>query len=499
MRDFIHSFKQIGSAEWAEILVLLFVATILGFIIGWLLRSFRVKSLRRLLGEKTGEYDSLNKTHQQKLGFINEMEAENSEMTNRITILNDEIKSLKLKLTNNNQAANVLFDNNEDALVSIDEEELLDEKAGTKPNWLTRIKSAFSSNQTSVVYGTADEVSLEEKLEASNNMIERLLSSNEKLEDDNEHLKQNILNLEASVAENKATTTITKPTIVKQELDVEKIDKYTNSLKDAKTTSQDLLQRIEELEIYNGKIIKQLEAETAEKTTNQQKLLESGDYKTKYLELAPKFETVEIDNNKLKTELAKQKSTAQNNILKTELKSKEDALAVCNNEKQTLKLKLEDASKALTNCNEQQQILKAKMEQTVSKSKVVQSQTIATTIVPKVKEKPTVIKKNEETIKQPELETSHDIMTRIKNKAKSIDFNRIGVGDVNTKDDLKKVKGIGEFVEKKLNALGIFNFKQLAKLTDSDMDNVNDAIEFFPGRIKRDKWVEQAKNLASGN
>jgi len=302
MTDFIQSFKQISSAEWAEILILLFVATILGFIIGWLFRSFRVKSLRRLLGEKTGEYDSLSKTHQQKLGFINEMEAENSEMTNRITILNDEIKSLKLKLTNNNQAANVLFnDNNEDALVLTADEELLEEETVNKPGWLQRIRDTFSSNQNAVTNDAVTEVSFEEKLEASNNMIERLLSSNEKLEDDNEKLKQNILSLETSIAE-KATTTINKPepVIVKQELDTEKIDKYTNSLKDAKITSQDLLKRIEELEIYNGKIIKQLEAETTEKTANQQKLLESGDYKTKYLELAPKFETVEIDNNKLK-------------------------------------------------------------------------------------------------------------------------------------------------------------------------------------------------------
>lgn len=537
MTDFIQSFKQISSAEWMEILVLLLVATILGFIIGWLLRSFRVKSLRRLLGEKTGEYDSLNKEHQHKLGFINEMEAENSEMTNRISILNDEIKSLKLKLTNNSQtSAVVLNENDERALVLADEEEPAEEENSTKVGWLNRIKNAFSTNQIVSENEADSEISFEEKLEASNNMIERLLSSNEKLEDDNEKLKQHILDLETKATENNTATTVTKaePVIVKQELDVEKIDKYTNSLKDAKTTSQDLLKRIEELEIYNGKIIKQLEAETAEKTANQKKLVENGDYKTKYLELAPKFETVEIDNNKLKTELSKLNSTTQSDMLKVELKSKEDALTLSNSEKKSLKIKLEDATKALTNCTEQQQMLKIKMEQAVSKSKITTQTQATPTFIPTVKvpakekEAPAITKKNVEVkkplteevkkpvvnevkkpvieeikkpvikeVNKPELETSHDIMTRIKNKAQSIEFNRIGAGDVNTKDDLKRVKGIGEFVEKKLNALGIYHFKQLAKLTDEDMDKVNDAIEFFPGRIKRDKWVEQAKKFAS--
>ena len=63
------------------------------------------------------------------------------------------------------------------------------------------------------------------------------------------------------------------------------------------------------------------------------------------------------------------------------------------------------------------------------------------------------------------------------------------------KDDLKIIKGIGPFIEEKLNALGIYMFVQIARMTPDLEEEVNVAIEFFPGRVKRDEWVKQAKEL----
>ncbi|MGD1889051.1 MAG: hypothetical protein ACFB15_00330 [Cyclobacteriaceae bacterium] len=88
-----------------------------------------------------------------------------------------------------------------------------------------------------------------------------------------------------------------------------------------------------------------------------------------------------------------------------------------------------------------------------------------------------------------------EAITRVKAKAEQIDFNRIGKASEAEKDDLKRIKGVGPFLEKKLNALGIYTFAQVANFTDEDKDKVNDAIEFFPGRISRDDWVGQAKKL----
>ncbi|MAI53110.1 MAG: hypothetical protein CMP96_02000, partial [Gammaproteobacteria bacterium] len=67
---------------------------------------------------------------------------------------------------------------------------------------------------------------------------------------------------------------------------------------------------------------------------------------------------------------------------------------------------------------------------------------------------------------------------------------------VTTKDDLQAIKGIGPFIEEKLNALGIFTFEQVSKMTTKIEEEVNEAIEFFPGRVRRDEWARQAGELA---
>ena len=87
-------------------------------------------------------------------------------------------------------------------------------------------------------------------------------------------------------------------------------------------------------------------------------------------------------------------------------------------------------------------------------------------------------------------------LERVAKKAEKIDFGTIGVASASDKDNLQEMKGIGPFIEEKLNALGIFKFEQIAKMTSKIEEEVNQAIEFFPGRVKRDEWVKQAKNLA---
>ena len=73
--------------------------------------------------------------------------------------------------------------------------------------------------------------------------------------------------------------------------------------------------------------------------------------------------------------------------------------------------------------------------------------------------------------------------------------NRIPKASAKNKDDLKLIKGVGGFLEKKLNDIGIYTFEQISKFDNDIIENVTVAIEFFPGRIKRDKWVKQSKEL----
>lgn len=63
------------------------------------------------------------------------------------------------------------------------------------------------------------------------------------------------------------------------------------------------------------------------------------------------------------------------------------------------------------------------------------------------------------------------------------------------KDDLTRINGIGSYLEKKLNGLGIFTYEQLSKLTPEWTERLTSAIEFFPGRIERDDWAGQATRL----
>ena len=88
-------------------------------------------------------------------------------------------------------------------------------------------------------------------------------------------------------------------------------------------------------------------------------------------------------------------------------------------------------------------------------------------------------------------------LLRVAERMNKIDFGIIGFATHADKDDLEEIEGIGTFIEEKLNSLGIYKFSQISRM-DSDLeDKVNEAIEFFPGRVKRDRWVDQAKVLAA--
>ncbi len=61
-------------------------------------------------------------------------------------------------------------------------------------------------------------------------------------------------------------------------------------------------------------------------------------------------------------------------------------------------------------------------------------------------------------------------------------------------DDLKMISGVGPVLEKKLNGIGIFHYRQIAAFTKIDISAVDDVLD-FKGRIDRDGWLEQAAKL----
>jgi chromosome segregation ATPase len=67
--------------------------------------------------------------------------------------------------------------------------------------------------------------------------------------------------------------------------------------------------------------------------------------------------------------------------------------------------------------------------------------------------------------------------------------------DKSERDELKHINGIGPFIEEKLNAVGIFTYEQISMFDDDFINVLTAAIGFFPERIKRGRWVEQAQEL----
>jgi len=146
----------------------------------------------------------------------------------------------------------------------------------------------------------------------------------------------------------------------------------------------------------------------------------------------------------------------------------------------TVEIKQDEDKMEQSKPSKQQKIKKAEDEEKVKPS---------TKSSKKVKQDKTPPKPTKEEKKAEDLK-------RIKANASKIDFKVLGVAKESEKDDLKAIKGIGPFIEEKLNVLGIYTYSQMSKMKGELEDQVNEAIEFFSGRVKRDEWVKQAKELA---
>jgi predicted flap endonuclease-1-like 5' DNA nuclease len=72
------------------------------------------------------------------------------------------------------------------------------------------------------------------------------------------------------------------------------------------------------------------------------------------------------------------------------------------------------------------------------------------------------------------------------------------LGGPGTPDDLKLIVGIGPVLERMLHQLGITTYRQIVRWTERDIDDIDARLTEFPGRIRRDAWVTQARALHQG-
>ncbi|MEQ8703103.1 MAG: helix-hairpin-helix domain-containing protein [Phaeodactylibacter sp.] len=67
---------------------------------------------------------------------------------------------------------------------------------------------------------------------------------------------------------------------------------------------------------------------------------------------------------------------------------------------------------------------------------------------------------------------------------------------VEERDDLTRIEGIGNFLEKQLNDIGVNTYEEMSSWDSGRIQEVTQAIGYFEGRIEKDQWVEQAAQLA---
>ncbi len=70
-----------------------------------------------------------------------------------------------------------------------------------------------------------------------------------------------------------------------------------------------------------------------------------------------------------------------------------------------------------------------------------------------------------------------------------------GKADALKKDNLKKIRGINPFIEKKMNAAGISAFRQVAYLSSNEQSQLNHVLELSKNKFQKEEWAFQAKRL----
>ncbi len=99
----------------------------------------------------------------------------------------------------------------------------------------------------------------------------------------------------------------------------------------------------------------------------------------------------------------------------------------------------------------------------------------------------------------------HELFEEVNQKDKEIEVLKSSVAANNSQlevtnitgvetDDLQQISGIGITLEEKLNEMGITQFSDIASWDDSDIDRIDQMLDFH-GRIRQENWVDQAQKL----
>jgi predicted flap endonuclease-1-like 5' DNA nuclease len=107
--------------------------------------------------------------------------------------------------------------------------------------------------------------------------------------------------------------------------------------------------------------------------------------------------------------------------------------------------------------------------------------------------------------KAPAAEEKHDVGTEIADAIEDVVDQFMGIHSHPTEtpqgpgDTLTQLKGLGPKAATLLQDMGVTRFEQIASWNAADIAAIDAQMGAFKGRIERDRWVAQAKLLATGD
>ncbi len=95
---------------------------------------------------------------------------------------------------------------------------------------------------------------------------------------------------------------------------------------------------------------------------------------------------------------------------------------------------------------------------------------------------------------EPVLETSTDVPPVVEETPEAVPADDAPPDDA-PPDDLRRIRGIGPVLERKLTDAGVTSFQQIAEWSDDDLVAIARQIGVGVGRIRKGGWVESAREL----
>ena len=268
---------------------------------------------------------------------------------------------------------------------------------------------------------------------------------------------------------------------------------------------------LEEIAGYDGgglSIEKEKPEVPEELSTEVSKIVDEGDVSDSQADI----EQLEAEMERLQAEMEKKKAALESSK-KEPLPEKESLKESLDDEKERLSI---EASDAIVKAEEEVELAKEEVSEAIKRAEQEEAEAEEARLVAEMEEDEAreakayaeaAKRKLDDALRKADLagkgaeqfteEMEREkreglILERVTERGDSLDWSKIGISEGNNPDDLSLINGIEEFTQRKLNALGIFTFRQIANIDSDAGKDVNDALELLPGKVAELAWAQQA-------